>query len=293
MITKQYRNIFTAVAIFATMTPGIASAADTQPGDFIPAPPGTQGFLLYGFYSHYDDATFSESTIPATLESYVIMPRYVYFYDIAGMTADINVLVPIGKLAHASVGGVPLHGTEGFGDLTVAGTLWLVNDPKANRYLALAGYLNFPTGSYVAGNDLNLGSNRYSGTLQLGSIYGLNDKWFLEFVVDATAYADNDDVDGKGATLSQDPTYTFQSWVNYQAFEKVRLSLGYAAYWGGEQTVNGLANGITSEKQQVRAAITYSIAPTVQVLAQVNHDFDVTGGLHQNTSGLIRLMNLF
>ena len=293
MIKKIRKAIFGTATAALALSPMAASAADTQPGDFIAAPPGTNGILLYGIYGNNDGATIGGVDLPASLESYVIMPRYVYFFEVGGMTADINVLLPMGKLSNGSLGGADLGSADGFGDLTVAATLWLVNNPASNRYMGVAGYLNFPTGSYDPDDALNLGSNRVSGTLQLGGVYGLSEKWYLDLVGDVTLYGDNRNANGAGGILSQDPTYTVQSWINYQSTDKLRLSLGYGGYWGGDQSLDDVANGITSEKQQVRAAATISITPTLQLLGQINHDFDVKGGFKQDVSALFRIMKVF
>lgn len=270
-----------------------ALAIDTQPGDFIAAPPGTTGVVFYGNYGTSDGAVVNGKSISGNLDTYVGAPRVVHFFDVGGFTADMNLMLPVGSLQNASLGGVSLGKASGVGDLNIVGTFWFIDEPKTNRYLALAGYLSIPTGNYDPFAPLNMGANRWSGALQLGGIYGLTDRWFIEGVTDITVYGNNSNYDGFHGVMSQDPTITAQTWLTFKATDRVNLSVGYGAYWGGAQALNGTNLGFNSEKQQVRAAVALFVTPTFQVLGQVNHDFAVQGGFDQGFSSLIRVMQLF
>lgn len=290
-------GIIKAAAVFAWMIMfgacQYAMAIDTQPGDFIAAPAGTTGVLFYGSYGTSDGAVVNGKDVSGSLDTYVGIPRVVHFFDVGGFTADINVLLPVGSLQNASLGGASLGRASGVGDLNVVGTFWFVNEPKTNRYLAVAGYLSIPTGNYDPFAPLSMGANRWSGALQLGGVYGLTDRWFIEGVTDITVYGDNSNYDGFHGVMSQDPTITAQAWLTFKATDRVNLSVGYGAYWGGAQALNGANLGFNSEKQQVRAAVSVFVTPTFQVLGQLNHDFAVQGGFDQGFSSLIRFMQLF
>lgn len=269
-----------------------ASAIDTQPLDFIPAPPGTNGALLYGLYSNSNGAHINGAPVQGTLDSYVLISRYVHYFDLFGATANFNFLLPVGSMQRASVGGASMGDTTGVGDLEAIGTLWLVNNPTEGKYLAIAGYLGVPTGSYNANEQLNMGGNRLFEAIQLGGVYRFAKGWFIEGVADVTFYGDNTKYGSDWHTLCQETTYTVQTWLTYAATDKLNLSVGYGGYWGGAQSANGTPLGFNSEKQQVRVAASYFLTPTFQVLAQLNHDFAVSGGFDQNFSGTLRLVKI-
>jgi len=283
-----------ALVVIATLTQArVAFAVDTQPWDFVAAPPRTSGVVLYSTYGSADRAITNGVKTDAQLYSFVNIVRAVHYFKFLGHTVDLNILLPVGFLKDGRIGSTSLGDASGIGDLSIVGAAWLVNQPERQFYVVAAGYLSVPTGSYKPGQPLNLGGNRVTYSLQLGATYGLGARWLAEGVVDVTFYGDNHNVDGSGGKLSQDHTYAGQAWLSYQLTQSFKVSAGYGINFGGDQKVNGVANGFTSQKQQVRAAATYFLTPTTGILGQVNHDFEVKGGFEQDISFLLRLMKLF
>lgn len=278
---------------FAVAATSSAFAVDTQPLDFIPLPPGSNGALTYFNYGHNDGVVIGGTETTGSLETFAITPRYVHFFDVGGYTADVNILLPYISLNDGDIGGFNLGDSSGVGDLSIVGTFWFLNDSENRRHAAVAAYLNVPTGDYDPLKPLNTGSNRVSASLQLGGTFGVAPQWSLDAVADVTVYGDNRNSDGSGGILSQDPTVTAQTWLTYHASDKLNLSAGYGIYGGGEQQLNDVSNGFNSKKQQVRLAASYFVTPTVQILGQVNHDFDVDGGFVQDTSALVRIFKMF
>lgn len=275
------------------MSACVAWAVDTQPLDFIPLPPGSNGALLYLNYGHNDGVVIDGEETTGSLETFAITPRYVYFFDVGGYTADVNILLPYVSLNDGDLSGFKLDSASGVGDLSIVGTFWFLNDSDERKHAAIAAYLNVPTGEYEPGDALNTGSNRVSGSLQLGGTFGLSDRWTLDAVTDVTVYGDNNNSDGLGGKLSQDPTYTAQTWLTYHVNDRFNLSAGYGIYGGGKQFVNGDYNGFNSKKQQIRLSSSYFVTPTVQIMGQINHDFDVDGGFEQDYSALVRIFKMF
>jgi len=271
----------------------VAQAVDTLPGDYIAAPPGVSAVLLYGLYGRSNGAVVSGRDVSGHLDSYIGVPRLAHYTEILGVTLSVNAYMPIIMLRGAELGGASLSDASGIGDLSVASAIWLVNDPKKTRYFAIVGYLNIPSGQYDAFAPLKVGSNRWSGSGQLAGIYGLGHHWFVEGVTDITFYGDNSNYDGHHAMMAQKPTVTGQLWLVFKATDRANLSAGYGTYWGGKQTLNGSSLGFNSEKQQARVAASAFITPTLQVLWQVNHDFEVDGGFKQEFSSTIRFMKIF
>ncbi len=292
-----------------------ANAWDAQPGDFIAAPAGTQMALAYYLGTTSDTFVDGDGNEVAGsgLDTNVGILRYVYFFDLGGMRADINVLQTFGSLDNMSVGGAGndtiragpsddtvrgedgndvLYGDDGFslGDTTLVGTVWPLNDPENGRYFAIATYLTLPTGEYSATRP-GLGSNRWSAAVQPGFVFRFAPQWSVDLAADVTIYGDNDDGPG-GVTVEKDPSYTALGWLSFHASDKTTLSLGATTSWGGAETVGGI-KGADVESTTVRAAWSQMLNPTTQFLMEVGHDVDAQNTFERDTTLTLRLAKFF
>jgi len=289
------KSIISIVVVLGTFIHAqkTALAYDSQPWDYIAAPAGTTGLVLYSTYGNANRAITNGSRTDAQLHSFVNLVRAVHYFSVLGQMFDINISLPIGVLRDGRIGTTALGDASGIGDLALISSAWLVRVPERKFGVLTTFYLTIPTGNYKPGQPLNLGGNRMAYTIQVAATCGIGARWLVEGSADVTFYSDNRNVDGLGGRLSQDHTYTGQAWLSYQSTQASKLSVGYGVYAGGDQAVNGVANGFTSQKQQLRFAASYFLAPTVGVLGQVNHDFAVKGGFEQDISFLLRLLKLF
>lgn len=270
-----------------------AYAWDLQPRDFVPAPAGTQLGLVYYLGSTSD--TFvdgnGDEVAGSSLDVNMGLLRYVYYFDVAGMRADVNVLQPFGGLNNMSVGGTSID-TKDFslGDLTFVGTIWPLNDPENGRYFGIATYLTMPTGDYSA-TQPGLGSNRWSAAIQPGFLFNIAPKWSVDLGGDVTIYGNNGDGPG-GADVEKDPSYTALGWLNYQASDSTVLSVGVTTNWGGAETVGG-GKGDDVQSTTVRAAWSQLLNPTTQFLMEVGHDVDAQNTFERDTTLTLRLAKFF
>ncbi|MCL7999559.1 transporter [Brucella sp. 21LCYQ03] len=268
-------------------------AIDIQPYDVLTAPPGTAIWTQYFNFGKSNSAYLNGTEVGGSLQSFAIAQRLTYYFDTPGQKALITGIIPYVHLRDGSLSGVPLNETDGIGDTTLAFTYGLYNDTETKRNLDFIAYLGVPTGKYNGFNPLNPGANRTSYALQMSGSYGVGDNWLLEGAIDVSFYRDNKNADGNGSVLAQDPTYAAQAWLSYAVTPTLSLSGGWGTSWGGEQKLNGNASGFSSERQQIRGAISYWVTPTWQILGQVNHDFNVKGGFQADTSYLLRVSKLF
>lgn len=286
-------TIVTSVAMFGSLGVGEALAADAQPRDFLPAPAGTHLGLLYNLNSSSDtfvDANGNE--VPGSgLDTHIGIARYVYFFDVAGVRADINVVQPFGGLSNMSLGGSPLNSDDfSLGDTSIVGTFWPLNDPENNRYFALATYLTLPTGEYDA-NVASLGSNRWSVTVQPAFYFNISPQWSVDLVGDVTIYGDNDDGPG-GIKIEKDPNFTALGWLNYHASEATTVSFGISTTHGGEETWGGVSRG-DSQVTTVRAAWSQMLNPTTQLVLEIGTDVETENTFKRDTAALVRLAKFF
>ena len=284
---------FLAAAALGLLGTDAARAADAQPRDFVPAPAGTHLGLLY--YLHGSSATFVDSNgndVPGSgLDTNIGIARYVYFFDLGNMRADINVVQPFGGLSNMSIGGMPLDSDDfSLGDTSIVATVWPINDPEHNRYLAVATYLTLPTGEYDP-DVASLGSNRWSLTVQPAYYFNIAPKWSVDLVGDVTIYGDNDDGPG-GVTIEKDPNFTALGWLNYHASDVTTFSIGASTTWGGEETWGGASRG-DSNVTTVRAAWSQMLNPTTQLVVEVGADVDAENTFERDVGAVFRLAKFF
>lgn len=283
----------TSVAMFGSLGVGEALAADAQPRDFLPAPAGTHLGLLY--YIHSSSDTFvdaNDNKVPgSSLDTNIGIARYVYFFDVGNTRADINVVQPFGGLSNMSIGGMPLNSNDfALGDTSIVATFWPLNDPKNNRYFALATYLNLPTGEYDA-NVASLGSNRWSLAFQPAFYFDVAPRWSVDLVGDVTFYGDNDDGPG-GMKIEKDPSFTALGWLNYHASDATTFSFGVSTTHGGEETLGGVGLG-DSHVTTVRAAWSQMLNPTTQFLLELGTDVDAKNNFERDRAAVVRLAKFF
>jgi len=296
-MNSSFRSRFTAafiVVVVAVWNHIPANAADAQPGDFIPAPAGTNLALMY--YSYSDLSSYIDkngNAIPnSELVTSVAIARYVRYFDLGGMIADINILQPFGGFPQAKLGGAELNAQAfGLGDTILVFTIWPVNDPKNNVYFGIATYLTLPTGNYDRDFAVNLSSNRWSVAIQPGLVVPLWDKWSMDLVGDITFYGDNSDGAG-GALIEQQPSMTALAWLKYSFSQSTVGSVGITHTYLGEQKFNYVSQG-DSSTTAIRGAISQMLTPSSQVLLELSHDIDANNSFKKEIGALFRFTAIF
>lgn len=284
----------------AWMAAGLAAASsgawalEMDAGDDTPLPEGTNLAVLY--YQHVErDRLYADGDKVAgrnRLDSDIGIARFVHYTKFAGMTINPQFLLPFGNL-HAKGDLSPLGSASGVGDLILASVFWLVEKPETNTYFAITPYLYVPTGSYDKNEALNLGENRWKGTLQLGYITGLTDKLLLDLYADVTVFGNNNDYGPTSATLKQDPLYQMQGWLRYKLTDAWDVRAGYFHTWGGETKVNGVSSDdrVRSSKYQVGTAWFYE--PSAQVVFTYGQDVSVENGFKERNRLNFRWLKVF
>lgn len=288
------RRILAATAVWglgALAAP--AYAVDVNPYDWMPAPDGTRGLILYAPLAHNTSAVINGARLDASLDVGMLMPRYVHYFDVDGHPLALTALLPLGRLSDGALGGAGLGRSKSLvGDLTLAAGYWLYSNPKERKNLVLATYLNVPMGSYDRDRPLNMSSGQLAATLQLGGMIALSEKWTLEPTVDVTFYRDKSNATGAGQKLSMDNSYSIQNWLTYSINATTSFHMGHVASFGGTKKYDGVETGFNARKQQIKLGLTHWITPTLSIYGHVGRDFDVQGGF-KGTSAMLRLVKLF
>lgn len=271
-----------------------AHAIDVDAGDYTALPAGTNLGLLY-----YQNATRKElyangNKVPINprLDSDVGILRAVHFMDIGGYIVDPQFLLPFGSLK-AKDGIAALGSASGTGDLILASTVWLVNQPKTDTYFGITPFLFVPTGSYDKNKALNLGENRWKFALQAGYITGLSDRVSLDLIADVTTYGNNNQFGATSQTMKQDLSYQYQAYLRYKVLPTWDLRFGVSHANGGETTVNGVASNDRTRTTKFSIGTAWFAAPTVQLMANYGRDSSVENGFKEGNRLNLRVLKIF
>ncbi|MEW5309268.1 MAG: hypothetical protein WDW38_001164 [Sanguina aurantia] len=132
---------------------------------------------MVAWYQQYSQSnSFNPDSGPSErsgtgLSSDVGILRLIHFAEVGGFTIDPQILIPVGRIYNAKVGGHSLGTASGVGDPILGATLWLVNEPNAGasgRFFGVTYLVTLPLGQYRKGSALDLGGNRYQHDLQSG-----------------------------------------------------------------------------------------------------------------------------
>src|SRR3989344_5737632 len=283
-----------AALLLATLA-GNAHAIDVDAGEYAAAlPAGRNIGLLYLQHAErrslYSDG--HKVAIKAGLDSDIGILRVANYQQLGDYTINTQFLLPFGRLEGTRDNDASGQ-TSGTGDLILASTLWLVNDPAKNRYWGIAPYLFVPTGSYDRNDALNLGENRLKMTLQTGYVTGLTDRLSLDLTADVTLFGKNDDLTSQGLTLRQKPLWQAQTYLRYAVTPKLSVHVGASQLWGGETRIDGQDQNDEPGTSKYRVGGSYWMTPTFQALLNYGQDVSVDNGFKEEQRVNLRLLWVF
>lgn len=287
-------HVFILASLATTVFSTPSFAIDVDAGDYTALPAGTNLALLYyqgatrnSIYSNGAKATGNNR-----LDSNVGILRGVHFTEIGGYTVDPQFLLPFGKLTAKNDLASALGEESGIGDLILASTVWLINDPKKSTYFGITPFLFAPTGSYDKNKVLNLGENRWKFTLQGGLITSLTDKLLLDVIGDVTFFGKNDEYLGNN-TLKQRNQYQFQTYLRYQINPTWDVRVGASYIVGGETELNGVSRNDKTRTTKFSLGSGYFVAPDIQLLGSYGRDASVENGFKENNRLNLRILKVF
>jgi hypothetical protein len=268
------------------------NAQDVQPKVYTPAPVGVN--LITLGYAYSFGAVLFDKTIPienATADIHSFNAAYSRSIGVFGMAGRADVALPfvtgdwegdvhqVGQTASRS----------GLGDPIFRVALFVVGAPalkpeefaefKPKTIVGATLRLRVPLGQYDPNKIVNLGSNRWVFSPQLG-VSHIAGSILLEAYAGAYFFTDNDEYIST-STLSQDPLFTFQVHVGYR-FRRglwfaasMRQSLGGATEIDGGDKLDPEANNRIGVTLAVPVAVRYAVkvAVTTGTTATVGNDY--------------------
>lgn len=303
-IRTMIRHALVTSAVTSAAVLGLAAAMPAQaqtavdPGDYTPLPPGTDLALVYGQFINRDELKLPGGTTlkdDTNLNTSVALFRYVHFTKIGPFVVDPQIIVPVGSVHNAHVGGQDLGSSTGIGDAVVFATIWFVNKPSPDHatFFGFSPIVGIPTGTYDRNNAVNFGNNRWSFDPQIGFIQGLGRNVTLDLYGDVNFFTANDDVGRLSQRLTKKPVFHVQSWLRYALPDKkTSLSIGTASFWGGKESLDDVYTGTRTEHQQIRVAVQKFVAPKWQLELIGGRDVQAREGFREAARVQFRVLKI-
>lgn len=269
-----------------------AHAIDVAPGDWQPAPAGTNLGMLY---LNYNTATTLKvdgagKIQNSRLDVSTAILRYARYEEVGGMPVTFNALLPFGGFPTARIGGVDQQTSSGVADAIFLAALWPIHTSGPwGTHLAIAGYVTAPIGNYNF-NTVSIGSGTVTYTPQLGLQQGIGNGFFLEATLDATFAADHHE---QGLKLSMDASAQLQAYLRYQFSSTTSISGGYSGKFGGKQYVDDVYTGQKTRVDELRVFANHWIGKTTQLQGMVGTDIAAEGGFRNNLVSQLRILVAF
>ena len=245
-------------------------AIDLQPGDATAPPPGLRSIQLS--YLNAERIGASNARIDQTqvqfryIQSFELnnQPALFYLHTGTGKTEPVG---PLARIASADNGMI---------DTTLVLAYWPYVDRVSKTYVAVAGYLISPTGSYSSNRIFNMGENRYrwAGQIAYQTRIAPDLDWMAAF--DTLWFGKNDEsrsLSNALGTLEQKALYSAQTGLLYKLNSTYSIAGAYFYTEGGETVFSGSAqnNSVKSHRYQLSGIGNYSFG---RLTLQYGQDID-------------------
>ena len=276
--------------------PWILSAQDVQPRVYAPAPTGLN--LLTMGYAYSTGAVLFDKTIPIeNVQANIHSFNAAYSRSTAafGKAGRLDVAVP---LVSGSWEGEVLKESQstsrfGIGDPVLRYALFISGAPALSReefaefgpktIVGVSMRVTVPLGQYDSSKVINLGSNRWVFSPQIG-IWHVVDKFTFEAYTGVWFFTDNRDFLGS-QVRSQEPLFTFQLHASYEfqggiwLAASTRQSLGGAVTVDDQDKLDPETNNRIGLSLSIPVGSSYIIKlfASTGVAASVGNDYDTFG----------------
>lgn len=244
---SKYAAVFAGLCLLESTT---LNAQDVQPRVYAPAPIGVN--LLTLGYAFSTGAVLFDKTIPienATADIHGFTAAYSRSIAVFGMAGRADLAVPF--VTGDWEGDVLQRGQttsrSGFGDPVLRFAIFIAGAPALTRdefagfqpktILGITLRMQLPLGQYDPNKIVNLGSNRWVFSPQIG-VWHVVRNFTFEAYAGVWLFTDNSEFLGT-KVQSQNPLYTFQVHVSYLFRNGIWIAASSRQSLGGAVTVDG------------------------------------------------------
>lgn len=258
----------------ALFSPAYA-AGTPDPGDYIPAPPGTT--ILATYVQHitadkvYVDGHEVADDLGLTLD--VGVARLMHYFEVNGKPMDFELILPY---ARQRIDAADFR-ESGLGNLQVGSTYYSLADDLAGRYWAWAAYLSLPTGQKKR-EGLAVSEDRYALDIETAYITPLSERWSVDLIGQAEFYTDDDIT-----RVKRQPFLRGMAHLNYALSDATRLSLSLRQAYGARETLDGQT--VLGSKNDTSLGVTWAhqLTGALQLQLQYVQDVSVRNGVPAQT----------
>ncbi len=254
--------------------------------------PGTFIFCFYASHTFantmYSKGDKVEGSSEYDFNANMAVIRPIYYTQIGPFTIDPQFILPVGEQSMSG-----MH-SSGIGDLTLAATIWFLDNREEQYYFGYTPYLTIPTGSYDRNTSVNLGANRWATKHEVAFGKGFGPLW-LELITNVEFYFENDEATGLTGTevsLDKDPLLGIEAHISYDVTKRFLASLDYFYAYGGETCLDGERQHDWANTHTLGATIGYMFTDHTQFQTYFKYDVATYNGFETGNVG-IRLAYIF
>ncbi len=277
-----------AISLMATGFSVSALAIDLQPGDATAPPPGLRSVQLS--YLNVERVGANNAKLDQTQAQF----RYTQAFEVNQQPALFYLHTGTGK-NDPSGALAPYPADNGMIDTTLVFAYWPYVDRASRTFVAVAGYLITPTGSYSSDRAINMGENRYrwAGQIAYQTRIAPDLDWMSAF--DTLWFGKNDasrSLANRLGTLEQKALYSAQTGLLYRLNKTYSIAASYFYTEGGETIFSGVAqnNSIKSHRYQFSGIGNYSFG---RLTLQYGQDIDNNATLEDKQRVFLRYTKFF
>lgn len=246
------------------------AAGTPDPGDYIPAPAGSTIVALYAQQQRAGSVYEHGQRVAGNpgLRLDLGIARVMHYFEIAGMPADLELIVPAARQRVDAMG----YRESGVGNAVIGASLWTLSDVQAGRHLGWAAYLTVPIGQ-KRDQGLAVSEDRYAFDIEGGYVVRLSPEWSLDFIGQAEFYGRD-----RTTQVSRRPMVRGFAHLSYHLSDATRLAFSVRQTLGMRETLNGAT--VLGARNDTNLMLTWQhqLTESTQVMLQYQRDVKVRNG---------------
>jgi len=267
----KYLKVFISF-FFLLFQVEIGLAQDLDPRAYIKVPVHTVVLGLGYVYTYggvVTDPTLPLTDVNAKINTVSLGAAYVFgmFHKTTQVSANLpwNWADVTGSVQEAA----QRVTRSGLGDMRLRYSILLTGGPATtfaemakspNRTILGASVsMTIPTGQYLYGKLINLGTNRWSFKPELALSQPFGNRWLVDVYAGIWFFTDNDSFYPGYSVRSQNPLTSFQAHISYNVTPRLWAALNCTYYIGGESSINDVTKDDRQENSRIGGTLVLPI----------------------------------
>jgi hypothetical protein len=247
---------------------GRVMAQDLEPRAYARLP--VNASVLVAGFGYSNGAVVTDATLPfKDVKAIVNSPSIAGLrsFSFFGQTAQVSVGIPylIAKVSGSVQETTQSITRSGFGDIRLRLSVLVHGAPavaaaelaKAPKRTVLGTSLTIiaPTGQYLNGKLINIGTNRWSFKPEIALSQPIGSRWLFDLYAGVWFFTNNNAFYPGTLVRSQDPMGSFQTHLSYNLSLRAWVAFDLTYYIGGSTSINGIANVDRQENSRVGGTV--------------------------------------